>query len=203
MVYREVLARRRKLLRAGHPYLAASLSNLGNVLAQEGKLTEAGSFHREALAMRRRIVNNELPGHEHRDVAESLRNLAITLQLQGRFAEAEPVARECLALCEAARPGSWQTFSVQCLLGVVLLDAGKYGEAEKLLLAGWEGMKEKTGNTSLERRPCSAQAIRGIVRLYEATERPQKASEWRAALKELESGEGETNATLPLKPGVR
>ena len=51
-MYREALAMRRKLLGNEHPDVATTLNGLAWVLAVKGKLAEAETMYREALAMR-------------------------------------------------------------------------------------------------------------------------------------------------------
>ena len=58
--------------------MALSLDNLADVLQAQGKLAEAETMYREALAMRRKLL-----GNEHPDVAISLINLADVLRKQG------------------------------------------------------------------------------------------------------------------------
>src|SRR5207249_1243687 len=64
--------------------------------------------------------------------------------LQARhFLEAEPLLRECLLIRAQAEPDSWGTFITKSLLGGALLGQKRYADAEPLLLAGYEGMKER------------------------------------------------------------
>ncbi len=62
--------------------------------------------------------------------------------------EAEPLLRECLAIREKALPDNWLTFNTRSMLGGLLLGQKKYEEAEPLLLAGYEGMKERENSDS-------------------------------------------------------
>jgi hypothetical protein len=61
------------------------------VLAQNGKLTEAEMFHREALAMRKRMLGDNSPS-----VADSVNDLAAVLEKQGKMEEAEQVFHDAL-----------------------------------------------------------------------------------------------------------
>ena len=64
-----------------HPYVATTLSNLGNVYEDEGKYADAEALHKRALAIREKVL-----GAEHPDVAGSLTNLAIVHGSQGQYA---------------------------------------------------------------------------------------------------------------------
>jgi tetratricopeptide (TPR) repeat protein len=99
-----------------------------------------------------------------------------------QFTEAEKVLRACLALCQKLQPDVWTTFDTQTLLGGSLLGQKKYAEAEPLLVQGYEGMKAREAKIPLASKNYLAEAVERLVRLYEATGRPEKAQEWRAKL---------------------
>jgi hypothetical protein len=110
-------------------------------------------------------------------MATLLAFLALNLLLQGRYDEAEPIAREAVAM---NRTGDVKYPYCVGIWGAVLLGQAKYAEAEPLLLKGYEGLKQ----VEPLRRRMKADVGRWIVRLYEATDQPEKAREWREKLKE-------------------
>ena len=59
------------------------------------------------------------------------------------YAEAESVLRESLAIRQKKQPNRWNTFNAQSMLGGALLGQKKYADAEPLLLAGYDGMKQR------------------------------------------------------------
>eukprot|EP00961_Rhodomonas_salina_P269941 3646720-Rhodomonas_salina.1 len=63
--------------------VATSLSNIGNVLEQQGKYSEALAKHEESLGITERLV-----GREHMDVSASLSNIGNVLYQQGKYSEA-------------------------------------------------------------------------------------------------------------------
>ena len=73
--------------------MANSLGELANLLGNQGKLAEAETMHREALAMRKKLL-----GDEHPAVARSLNDLAFVLPAEGKLVEAEAMYREALAM---------------------------------------------------------------------------------------------------------
>jgi len=76
------------------PEVAAELlSTLGTVYNDLGQYAQAEGMHREALAMRKKLVGDTQP-----DVATSLQGLARALQYQGKRVEAETLYREALAM---------------------------------------------------------------------------------------------------------
>jgi eukaryotic-like serine/threonine-protein kinase len=87
------LTLRRELLGDEHPYVAASLSNLAEVLRLRGDFVGAEAHHRQALALRRTLF-----GDEHPEVAASLNYLGEVRRHRGDFTGAEAFHREALAL---------------------------------------------------------------------------------------------------------
>jgi hypothetical protein len=70
-------------------------------------------------------------------------------------------------------------------LGKALLDIEDYAEAETLLLLGYEGIKQGKGRTIPAGLPSvgSSEAAECLACLYEATNQPDKAREWREKTK--------------------
>ena len=105
---------------------------------------------------------------------------ALCLLRQGKWAEAEPVARENLAIHEREAGDGWPTFDAKAMLGGALLGQKKYDEARPLLIAGFEGMKQRSGGMVLSnRRVRLSDALDRLIALAEATGRPDEAKAWR------------------------
>jgi hypothetical protein len=116
----------------------------------------------------------------------------------GRAAEGEPLLREGLDICRRALPkGDWFTADAESLLGGCLTAQERYGEAEPLVLGGYKGLVDATGDppvTDSWATHCiltlhaipgapplrTRQALDRIIQLYEAWGKPDKAAEWRA-----------------------
>ena len=73
--------------------MAVLLNNLAEVLLDEGKLGEAETLYRQALAIQKKTVGNENP-----NVASYMNDLGGALALQGKLAEAETLLREALTM---------------------------------------------------------------------------------------------------------
>lgn len=151
---------------------------LGKTYDQAGRFADAAPLYREALeTARKRHGAASLPA------ADALDSLGLHLLKQQKYADAEPPLRECLTIREQKGPDDWRTFDTKSLLGASLLGQKNYAEAEPLLLAGYEGLKQRE-----ERIPHSwgkvrlTEAIERLVQLYEATGQPEKAAEWRKKL---------------------
>ncbi len=182
-VWREELAMEKKLSGDEHPFVANSLDELATVLRDSGKLSEAATLFREALALRRKLPADE------QQLAATLAELTQTLLVQQKFTEAEPPARECLTLHEKKLPGDWLTFNTRAMLGRSLLGQKKYAEAEPLLLSGYEGMKLREDKIPPNFKPRLKESLQRLVQLYEATEQPGKADDWKKKLAEFDQAE--------------
>ena len=90
--------------------------------------------------------------------------------------------RECLTIREQATPGDWKRYEAMCLLGATLLNQRRYAEAEKLIVPGYEGAKDREASIPFRDRPALLAAAERIIRLYREWERPEKAAEWKAKL---------------------
>ena len=126
------------------------------------------------------LYQSSTPYRDHGALAEN----ALSLLQAGKFAEAEPVARECLALREKLIPDSWYRFNAESLLGGSLLGQKKYADAEPLLLAGYEGLKQREEKIPAAGKSRPREALQRLVQLYEETNRPDQAAKLK---KELES----------------
>jgi tetratricopeptide (TPR) repeat protein len=134
-------------------------------------------------------VVKEKDGPESAAYARELAGLGSNLLRQKKYAEAEPILRECLAIHQDKLPDARDAFHAQSLLGAALLGQKKYAEAERLLVQGYQGMskwEKKLGHrhygTSMEDR--LAQALKWLVQLYDALDKPEEAAQWRKRLEE-------------------
>ena len=63
-----------------------------------------------------------------------------------------------------------------------LLGQKKYADAEPLLLAGYEGLKQREKTIPPQSRPNLTQAVERLVQLYDAMARKDEAAKWRKEL---------------------
>jgi tetratricopeptide (TPR) repeat protein len=117
-----------------------------------------------------------------------------TLLLQKQPAEAELKLRECLTIRQKIQPDDWTTFDTKSLLGEALSDQRRFDEAELLLLAGYEGLKQREDTIPTEDKPRITKALERLVRLYETWGKKDKEMKWR---KELEIAEATRNPIAP------
>jgi serine/threonine protein kinase len=126
-------------------------------------------------------------GPDHPDTLNSMNNLALAYQKNGDFAKAELVLRELLVILQKKQPDTWTTFYTQSQLGDSLLGQKRSAEAEPLLLAGYEGMKQREARIPADAKKYPTEALERLVQLYEAWGQKDKAAQWR---KELEARKG-------------
>jgi serine/threonine protein kinase len=143
----------------------------------------AEGHFRAVYEARRRLL-----GREHLRTLDSHLELGQTLLLLKKYAEAEPALRDFLLIADEQLPDHWATFNAKSLLGLSLLRQKKYAEAEPLLVAGYEGMKQRDAQIPKESKGHLAEAVVRLVQLYDALGKPDQAEPWRAKLLPKESG---------------
>ncbi|CAM2005216.1 serine/threonine-protein kinase [Acanthopleuribacter pedis] len=118
----------RKYYGENHLQTAAMLNILGAVHHDEGRLTEAETYYRQALNMRIALL-----GEQHVLVAGSLNDLAVLLNHQGQPETAEHLYRRAVAI-QVSQIGDRHPHVGQVLnsLAVLLKNQGRYDEAEPL-----------------------------------------------------------------------
>jgi serine/threonine protein kinase/tetratricopeptide (TPR) repeat protein len=175
----------------------ANLDTLAAAYAETGQFTKAREVQQEAMsflkedaqkldyASRLRLYESRFPYRDH----NSLLWRARALLNEAKFAQAESAARECLALREREAADDWQVFDTRSVLGASLLGQKKYADAEYLLVSGYEGMKQHELKVPAC-KPRLKEAVQRLVRLYDETNRPDRATEWKARLRELEQADG-------------
>jgi eukaryotic-like serine/threonine-protein kinase len=140
-LFREALALRYRLLGGEHPDVAWTLYSHADLLLAMGDLAGAERNSRQVLSLRGRTLPDG-----HPIVAASLQVLGRSLSRQARFVEAEVALRESLTVRRAVlQPGHWLVASAESILGEFLSERGDFAEAEQLLLSGYHGLLETSG----------------------------------------------------------
>jgi tRNA A-37 threonylcarbamoyl transferase component Bud32 len=178
-LYEQTLAKRKEKLGPHHPDTLTSMNDLANAYQGLGQLDKALPLYEQTLAKRK-----ERLGPHHPDTLISMSNLAGAYQKNGCFAKAELILRECLTICQKKQPDLWTTFLTQSQLGGSLLCQQNYGEAEPLLLAGYEGMKQREAQIPTPAKKYLTKSLERLVQLYDAWDKPEQAEEWRQRLEQ-------------------
>jgi tetratricopeptide (TPR) repeat protein len=138
-----------------------------------GKNREACNLVEELVVeIRTQFPKDSLP------LAAQLASIGMKLVHAKAFTEAEPLLREWLAICEKTQPDAWPTFNTESLLGGALLGQTKY--AEPLLVAGYEGMKQRQKTIPSQAQTRLPETLDRLIELYAATNRADEVRRWQA-----------------------
>ena len=168
--FRIVLAMRRKLLGPEHPEYAWTMFNYADLMLAQGRYPEAARWAREVLALRGRTLPES-----HLAVSTSMSVLGRALGAMDSLAEGERWLRESLALRRRTLPeGHWIIASSESILGAHLALAGRFAQAESLLVPAERTLMEIRGDGA----PVVKDARTRLVALYTAWGRPVEAARW-------------------------
>ena len=138
---KRALATRRRVLGEDHPDTLFSINNMGSLLQDQGKLSEAEHYIRESLEKSRRVL-----GEEHLDTLLSISNLSVLLLYEGKLGEAESYVREALEkrrrVLGEDHPDTLISINN---LGLLLLGQGKLSEAEPYVRESLEKSRRVLG----------------------------------------------------------
>ncbi|MBL8890579.1 MAG: serine/threonine protein kinase [Planctomycetaceae bacterium] len=124
------------------------------------------------------------------EFAAPLSAAGLTLLQMNQYSEAEKLLRECVQIRQAKQPDLWNTFAAQSMLGAALLGQVKAGgdeaerakrltEAESLLLAGYEGMKQREASIPTAGAARIPETLDSLIALYKILEKPDQAERYR------------------------
>ena len=131
-------------------------------------------FDRNIAGWRKRLANNET------SFAGWLALVSDDLLKYRQHQAAETYLRECLAIRERTQPDVWTTFNSKSQLGGALLGQKKYAEVEPLLVAGYEGMKQREATIPEQAKIRLPEALDRLIELYTATDKPEEVNKWQA-----------------------
>ena len=77
-------------------------------------------------------------------------------------------------------PDDWTTFNARSLLGGSLVGQKKYAEAETVLVAGYEGLRERADQIPPQGKVRLHEALERLLQLYDEWGKPDEAAQWRA-----------------------
>ena len=177
-LYTKAVDGRRRALGEQNPDTLVSMNDLASMYESQGNYARSEALFTEVLEARRRVL-----GPEHPVTWGTLASVGRVRLRQRKYAEAELVLREALNGQETKSPDGWPRFNSQSLLGGALAGEGKYEEAERLLLSGYDGLIQRESKIPWPLRWAVEQAGDRIVQLYQDWSKPEKAAEWRARLR--------------------
>jgi serine/threonine protein kinase len=167
-----------------YPTLRWVRTPLLDAYARTGERAKAVHLLQQQLAEGRQTLPKDSP-----QLASLLAQIGRGLLQQHQWAEAELLLRECLAIRDKKQPDGWLTFNTQSMLGGALLGQKKYGDAEPLLRAGYEGLKDQQARVPPQGQVRIPEALERLVQLYDATQRKDEAARWRKELEALQAAQ--------------
>ena len=173
-VYRTTLAMKRRLLGPAHGSWATTAVNYAELLCRMERWREAAELSREVLASRGTSLDDT-----SYPVQAGLLFLGRALAHLDSAKAGERHVREVGVLRRRSLPPDhWLLAAVDGVLGEVLTQAGRFTEAERLLLSAETRIRAVRGETS---GPVADQRKR-LVALYRKWGRPADVATWQARL---------------------
>ncbi|HWG45248.1 MAG TPA: tetratricopeptide repeat protein [Gemmataceae bacterium] len=177
-VYVVVLPKMKDKIGTADPRTQTALLNLCDAYESTNRLADAEPFWRENVEIQRKATR----ASDSYQVSLALAQLGLNLLKQEKWADAEKTLGECLAIRRKKESQIWSTFNAASLVGASLMGQKKYKEAEPLLLEGYQGLKQRVNFMPLQARIRLTEALQRLVKLYDETDRKDKADEYRKLL---------------------
>ena len=169
---RQVVEARTATIGREHPSTLGTLANLAAILRLRGQAAESAALDEEVLTIRRRKL-----GDTNMSTLISFNNVALARATAGNFEGALECSDLAIAGAESVLGAShWMSATFRAGRGKVLDKAGRADEAERDLLAGYEGLKAALGDTDKRVRSAAG----SLADFYAAHGRDADAATWRA-----------------------
>jgi serine/threonine protein kinase/tetratricopeptide (TPR) repeat protein len=176
-IFDEWLPRAARVLAPEHPTRVFGRNSAIVTYTFAGRHDRVESLQREYLALVKQQAGTDSPRYEI-----ALSALVVNLLRQKKGGEAETLLRDYLVRREEAEPDAWQTFNLKSMLGGALTLQQKYADAEPLLLAGYEGMKQRATKIPVTSKLRLKDAAGRLVQLYDNWGKDAEAAKWRKEL---------------------
>jgi tetratricopeptide (TPR) repeat protein len=177
-LYSKIVDARRRVLGEKHADTLVSVNGMALLYLDQKRYAEAEALFERVLDARHQVL-----GLEHPDTVAVLDSLGRLRLEQQRYADAEVVLRPALDSKKKKSPDTWNRYNTEAMLGASLAGQGRYSEAEKLLLTGYEGLRKRESTIPSPDRSAVQHAEERIVRLYQDWGKPEEAAEWREKLR--------------------
>ena len=157
------------------PTLSWVDGQLIDAYAKAGENAKLAKLIQERLADVRKTLPKDSP-----QLAGLLGQIGMISPQQKKWTEAERILRECLAIREQKEPDDWRTFNTKSMLGGVLLGQKKFAETEPLLLAGYDGLKQREKTIPPRFSTRFPEALGRLIDLFTATNKSDDVKRWQA-----------------------
>ncbi len=174
---RAALDARRETLGPSHIHIALSLDHLAHLCRVTDRYAEAEQFAEELVAMSAKVFHADHPRVAAARFASAKAQIA-----QAKYELAHTNFEEALRILRLEpEKNAIEIGRYQSIFGERLTSAGRYEEAEPLVLEGFEVLAPGDRGAKFSRP-----ALLRIIALYEAWGKPEQAAEWRARLATLD-----------------
>jgi tetratricopeptide (TPR) repeat protein len=172
-LFSQSLQARRRLLGEEHPSTLGVMYNLAEIYRRQSRLQEAESLFNQVLEGRRRVL-----GWDNPNTTNALAALGGMKLEHHEYTEAETLLRQALRSYEKTDSDTWRRYYTQSMLGASLDGLGKYAEAERLLISGYEALSKKQESIPSENRPALGEVRGWIGNLYRDWGKLDEALAW-------------------------
>ncbi len=183
-----------------------SMHRLAEVYFEVNRREEALSTLEQLVAAQRDLSKNA-PQHTGR-FSITLAQVAYSALQHEQYGAAETYLRECLSI-RKTWSDDWRYFNAQSLLGAALAGQGrallatdqeaavrKFAEAEPLLTAGYDGMKQRQATIPPAYTAHLTEALQRLVDLYTGWDKPDQVAKWQAQLAAATAERSTPDSTL-------
>ena len=177
---RRSLAIRERVYGPDHPMVASTVNELGNIAVKRERLDEAEAHYRRMVSIYRTAYRDR-----HYLIGIAQGNLAGVYLARGDLARAEPLYRDAVRrYAETQGPEHMNTGIGRIKLGRALLRSGKYADAARESLAGYEIVSRQAspGVSFLKA------ARRDLIAAYDSLGTPDMAARFRAEIADSSDG---------------
>jgi hypothetical protein len=183
-IFEEVVQISKTNFGADHPLTIRSMSSLAEACKATGKFDLALPLFQELLATGRKNFPEDSP-----QLIGILGSIGLIRVAQRQWVDAEAILKDTLAICEKSHVDDWRVFSLKSALGRALFGQEKLTDAHPLLVAGYEGMKEREAAIPQHLKICLPETLDWLIELCTAADKAGERSKWEEERKQYLTGD--------------
>ena len=174
VMLKEALAIRERVYGPVHPSVASTLNELGNIAYAADSLDQAEAYYTRMVDIYRKVYHDH-----HFRIGIAMANLAGVYMDRKEYPRAEKLYREALDIYKTTlEPTNINVGIGKIKLGRSLLRQGRFGEASRESLAGYQILITQTDPAVSFLRA----ARKDLIAAYDSMGQPEKAVKFRAEL---------------------
>lgn len=174
-LYRETLDVQQRILGADHPDTLLTMNNLGLLWTQQpDKYADAEDMLTRSAEARARVL-----GAAHQDTMDARLSVGIVQILERKYPQAESTLRPLCDAYAASGMQVWQRYSCEATLGEALAGQKRYADAEPLLIAGYQGMRQREAAIPAVSKHSVGRIAEWLARLYQDQGKTELAEQWK------------------------